>query len=245
MPVDGLDRPRPAAGEQRGPGRLAVGAPQLHDIDARSRAPCRAIPEGEIGAELDGHADEQLGGPLQAAGVAQQHGQVGVGQVRGAHARRGLGRHLDALRELHDPAVREVCEHALAEVLEERPPIAEIAAAVQQDRPVGMQLGQIGGAVPPDGRLIAHASAEAIQVRALAEVDEGIAGVVVQREVDEGHRAPGYEEPIQDGERLRLQAVLNRIGRRHGHPCRSMRRATAPAESSGALRIAHHESATR
>ena len=117
-----------------------------------------------------------------------------------------LGRRVvDRLRKLDDLAVRKTLEDPLAEILVCDPDIAEIAAAMDEDRSTGHRLLQLFRRKIIDARDIGWPfAAEAIlQIGHLTQPDRGIAAVADVRKIEDRHRL--FDRQIV------LEAVMNPV----------------------------------
>ena len=96
---------------------------------------------------------------------------------------------VDRLRELHDLAVGKPLDHALAEILMRDPEIAEIAAAMDEDRPRRHDAFKVLGREIVHARNIGRPLAVPIpEIGHLAQPDGGVAAVADVGKVEDRHR---------------------------------------------------------
>ena len=111
---------------------------------------------------------------------------------------------VDRLRKLDDLTVGKPLEHALAELLVRSPDIAEIAAAMDEDRPRRHDAFKLLGREIVHSRNIGRPLAVAIlEIGHLAQPDGRIAAVADVRKVEDRHR-------LVVGD-IVLQAVMNHV----------------------------------
>ena len=104
---------------------------------------------------------------------------------------------MNGLRQLNDGVIRKRSDYLFAQSLVQRPQVAKIHAAVEQDRPVTDPAGQLLSVMREEIGSIAQAlDAERSETRELPEPDRAVTDIPVIREIHERNRAvAGQQRP--------------------------------------------------